>query len=287
MRARSGAVREADRAVGAQLMAKYLLIVRAGDRSLHPGWLNGARAWDLHISYFGAQEKPFGDLPPGVTLSREKGPKYIGLKDCLEARGDFLRDYTHIGLPDDDLACDAGIWNRTFGILDEIGADLGQPSLLWRSFYSYDITMRRRWLKYRITDFVEVMAPIFKVAFLREALPTFAVNRSSWGLDYVWREIAKRKDCKLAIVDAASLLHTRALGKGGQYSAANMGGSTQLGEYQTLLDTYRITDTSRRALYGVRPSGAIVRNTFALNRRLLLPRLYREWKTTNKIEAVS
>jgi hypothetical protein len=268
-------------------MAKYLLIVRAGDRSLHPGWLNAARDWDLHISYFGDREKPFGELPAGVTLSREKGPKYIGLKDCLDAHGHFLGDYTHIGLPDDDLACDAMVWNRTFGLLDRVDADLGQPSLLWRSFYSYDITMRRRWLEYRVTDFVEVMAPIFRTDFLRAVLPTFAANRSSWGLDYVWRDIARREGRRLAIVDSASLLHTRALGKGGQYSAANMGGSTQLGEYQTLLDTYNISDTGRRTLYGVRPDGMVVRNSFLLNRRLLLPRLYREWKTTNRIEVVS
>jgi len=267
-------------------MRRYLLIVRAGDRSLHPGWLNGARDWDLHISYFGDQEKPYGDLPEGVTLSREKGPKYIGLKDCLDANSHFLSDYAHIGLPDDDLACDAAVWNTAFHVLDESAADLGQPSLLWRSFYSYDITMRRWWLKYRVTDFVEVMAPIFTAGFLREVLPTFAANRSSWGLDYVWREIAKREGRKLAIVDAAPLLHTRALGKGGQYSAANMGGNTQLGEYQTLLDAYQITDTTRRTLYGVRPNGSVVRNAFLLNRRLLLPRLYREWKTTNKIEIV-
>jgi hypothetical protein len=268
-------------------MAKYLLIVRAGDRSLHPAWLEGARDWDLHISYFGDKDSPFGELPSGVTLSREKGPKYIGLGDCLAAHPDFLTNYSHIGLPDDDLGCDAQVWNRTFAILDEIGADLGQPSLLWRSFYSYDITMKRRWLSYRVTDFVEVMAPIFKVDFLRAVLPTFSANRSSWGLDYVWREIARREGRRLAIVDAASLLHTRALGKGGQYSAANMGGSTQLGEYQSLLDTHGIADTSRRTLYGVRPDGVVVHNAFLLNRRLLLPRLYREWKTTNAIEVVS
>jgi hypothetical protein len=268
-------------------MAKYLLIVRAGDRSLHPGWLDGARDWDLHISYFGEKDIPFGDLPAGVTLSREKGPKYVGLKDCLDTRGHFLADYTHVGFPDDDLACEAAVWNTAFRILDDTGADLGQPSLHWRSFYSYDITMRRRWLKYRITDFVEVMAPIFRTDFLRTVLPTFAANRSSWGLDYVWREIARREGRKLAIVDAAGLLHTRALGKGGQYSAANMGGSTQLGEYRSLLDTYGITDTSRRTLCGVRSDGSIVRSAFRLNRRLLLPRLYREWKATNGIEVVS
>ncbi len=35
------------------------------------------------------------------------------------------------------------------------------------------------------------------------------------------------------------------------------------------------------------PMGSVVRNAFLLNRRLLLPRAYREWKTTNGIELVS
>jgi hypothetical protein len=40
-------------------------------------------------------------------------------------------------------------------------------------------------------------------------------------------------------------------------------------------------------LHGVRPSGRIARSAFLLNRRLLLPRLYREWKATNRIDVVS
>ena len=58
-------------------------------------------------------------------------------------------------------------------------------------------------------------------------------------------------------------------------------------KYRSLLDTYGITDTSRRTLCGVRSDGSIVRSAFRLNRRLLLPRLYREWKATNGIEVVS
>src|SRR5665213_1814294 len=95
---------------------RYLLIVRAGNRSHHPGWLLPEpvpRPWDLHISYFGLRENPFGELPPGVSLSRERGPKYIGLHECLMAQADIVDRYAYIGFPDDDLVCTAKDWTTT------------------------------------------------------------------------------------------------------------------------------------------------------------------------------
>jgi hypothetical protein len=266
---------------------RYLLVVRAGDRSLHPGWLAGARNWDLHVSYFGAQERPFGDLPEGVTLSREKGPKWLGLKDCLAAHGAFLANYTHIGFPDDDLACAGSAWSMAFSTLDSIGAALGQPALDHRSFYSYDITLRRPWLKYREVDFVELMAPIFTIDFLKRVLPSWDLNKSSWGLDMVWREIARREGRKLAIVDAASVLHTRAIGKGTQYSAGNLAGKSQYDEYRELLAAHGITDTARHTLRGMRPDGSVAANRLLLNRHLTWPGLRRKWRAARGIETVA
>jgi len=268
---------------------KYLLVVRAGDRSLHPGWLRPAEAqrlWDLHISYFGDKDAPFGDLPEGITLSREKGPKYLGLAQCLKTHPDFLARYTHLGFPDDDLACDVAAWNTAFTVLDEIGADLGQPALDLRSFFSYDIVLRRRQFKYREADFVELMCPIFSAAFLGEVLPTWTLNKSSWGLDYVWRAIALREGRKIAIVDAASVLHTRAIGKGTQYSAANMQGATQHDEYDDVLAHYSITDTSRRAIRGTRANGSVLTNMFLLNRRLKIPGLRRKFRAAFGVNTV-
>jgi hypothetical protein len=265
------------------MSAPYLLVVRAGDGSLHPGWFEGAaRNWDLHISYFGAEDTPFGGLPPGVTLSREKGPKYIGLSECLEREKDFLSRYSHIGFPDDDLDCDAGAWNTAFSVLDEIGAALGQPALDTRSFFSYDMMLRRRRLKYREVDFVELMCPIFKVDFLRDVMPTWRLNQSSWGLDYVWREMARRQNRRLAIVDACEVLHTRAIGKGAQYSAANMKGGSRYDDFHEILKAYGITDLTRRALRGVRKDGSPVTNSALLNRTLIVPGIGRRWrKATN------
>jgi hypothetical protein len=270
------------------LSNRYLLIVRAGDKSLHPGWLDGARDFDLHISYFGRQDEPFGALPEGVTLSREAGPKWLGLKECLESHPDFLERYSRIGFPDDDLAADAQTWNTAFRVLEETDAALGQPALDPLSFYSYDITLRRAWLKYRETDFVELMAPIFRIDFLKKVLPTWDLNKSSWGLDMVWREMARRDGDKLVIVDACAVLHTRAIGKGAQYSAGNMQGSSQYDEYRDLLDAHGITDTSRHTLKGVRADGRDETNLFRLNRHFTWAGLRRKWRAargTTLVEA--
>jgi hypothetical protein len=266
----------------------FLLVVRAGDHSLHPGWLEGgARSWDLHISYFGDADAPFGDLPAGVTLSREKGPKFIGLGECLDKHPDFLSRYSHIGFPDDDLACDSATWNTAFAVLDEIGADLGQPALDKRSFFSYDMMLRRDWLRWREVDFVELMCPIFTVGFLREILPTWRLNRSSWGLDYLWRELARRQNRLLAIVDASSVLHTRAIGKGAQYSAANMKGGSRYDDYADVMKAHNITDRSRRVLRGIRNNGSPATSSFFLNRTLVVAGLRRKWRNAMNVETIS
>ncbi|MBV9694719.1 MAG: hypothetical protein JO261_13560, partial [Alphaproteobacteria bacterium] len=185
---------------------------------------------------------------------------------------------------DDDLACDTNAWNTAFRVLDEIGADLGQPALDPRSFYSYDITLRRAGLKYRETDFVEQMCPIFRVGFLREIMPTWSLNNSSWGLDMAWRQMAAREGRKLAIVDAACVLHTRAIGKGTLYNAGNMKGRTPEEEYRALLAAFGISDTSRHTLRAVALDGKTVSQ--GLNRHLRwagLRRTWRAWLGTERI----
>ncbi len=57
----------------AQTRRKYLVIVRAGDKSLHPAWLagEGDRTWDLVVNYFGADPEIYRE--PGVIRIDSKG----------------------------------------------------------------------------------------------------------------------------------------------------------------------------------------------------------------------
>ncbi|HTT99822.1 MAG TPA: hypothetical protein VMF58_17360 [Rhizomicrobium sp.] len=254
--------------------SKYLLIVRAGETSLHPNWLNppGERLWDLHISYFGNREKTDA-LPDGVSFSREIGPKFIGLADCLEKHPEFFDRYAYIGLADDDLDADAHCWNTAFSTLDRLGAALGQPSLDWRSFYYHDIVLRRPQFEYRVTDFVELMAPLVRTDFLRDILPTFRCNQSSIGLDHLWRVKGNREGKLLAIVDSCSMRHTRRMEGGTQYKVAEQAcGKKKDQELRELIEKYGITDLKGHTLYGVRPDGSRDENREALNTRLEEPR---------------
>src|ERR1700682_2873745 len=86
---------------------RNLLIVRAGDRSLHRYWLNGDNAtprnFDLHVSYFG--QKDISEIIEGrdITGTAEKGPKFPGLVECLSKLGSRINQYDYVGFPDDDL----------------------------------------------------------------------------------------------------------------------------------------------------------------------------------------
>ena len=82
---------------------RFLVVVRAGDSSLHPQWTTepDRRDWDLVVSYFGDDPARFRNA--GEVRVDGKGQKYAGLHDLFE-RDAFWRGYDYIWLPDDDLA---------------------------------------------------------------------------------------------------------------------------------------------------------------------------------------
>jgi hypothetical protein len=59
-----------------------LVVVRAGDSSLHPTWLpaSGHRNWDLLVSYIGDDPENF--RVPAVTRIDGKGPKWPRERYC-------------------------------------------------------------------------------------------------------------------------------------------------------------------------------------------------------------
>lgn len=233
---------------------RNLLIVRAGDKSLHPGWIaaeGDTRSWDLHISYFGQHAQPFGALPSGVTLSREIGGKYSGLSACLAAHPQYLEDYDYIGFPDDDLQIADGSWSGAFATMAGTGAVVGQPALDHRSFYSHPVTLKARKFQYREVNFIEVMMPIFRTDFLKRVIPEFLVTPSSWGLDFVYSDMALKAGERMIVDDRNTILHTRQIGKGVLYAD----GSSPEGDLRALLDARGLVFERAGSLVGVRENG--------------------------------
>jgi hypothetical protein len=83
--ARLDTVRVAERQMARR---KNLVIVRAGDSSLHEEWLQGEgeRNWDLIVNYFG--DDPQRYRKDDVQRIDSKGPKWPALHDLVQKLGE-------------------------------------------------------------------------------------------------------------------------------------------------------------------------------------------------------
>ena len=208
---------------------RNLVIVRAGDGSLHPDWLAGsdARNWDLVVSYFGNDPERY--RIDDVVRIDSKGPKWIPLQALIMDHPEYLERYDYIWLPDDDLQMSKQDMNRFFDICRDHGLELAQPSLTTDSPMNHPLLINNSASKLRFTNFVEVMAPCFSAAFLRRALPTFSGTQSGWGIDWLWPRLVENPDTGIAVVDDVVIRHTRPLG-GPNYDAMRAKGQSPLDE---------------------------------------------------------
>jgi len=188
---------------------RNLVIVRAGDSSLHPGWLHcrKPRNWDLLISYFGENADAFRSS--GVSRVDGKGPKWPILKAVIAERADEIIRYEYVFLPDDDLECDGDSITQLFEVCKQVGLALAQPSLSLDSFASHGITLHNKSSVVRFTNYVEIMAPCFHQTALRLCLDTFDENITGWGIDILWAALIAEQGWRLGIVDDVQVRHTR------------------------------------------------------------------------------
>lgn len=233
---------------------RFLVVVRAGDASLHPGWVDAGRprTFDLVVSYYGEDPGRYRDGE--FARIDDAGQKFHGLKR-LFLRDGFWRDYERIWLPDDDLATEQDQIDALFAASDAAALDLSQPALEWHSHYSFDITLRSPSFALRYTDLVEVMAPCFSRAFLERALATFDENQSGWGLSFVWPRLAVDRPRNVAIVDAANVTHTRPVG-GPAYDRLRALGIDASSERRDLMLKYGLSPhTTPRVLAAIDADG--------------------------------
>ncbi len=208
---------------------KYLVVVRAGDASLHPTWLDGSaqRNWDLLVHSYGS-DCPWSDQQ-GVEIVRAigsdiQGPKMRAVHSLYTQRRDLFLSYDYICFADDDLAGSLETLNRMFLLCEHYGLELAQPALTHDSHMgNWGITMENTSFLLRFTNFVEVMCPVFSRAFLDLCAPTFNENLSGYGLDLLWSSWVS-SPWKIAILDACPVRHTRASFSGHLYKMlAEMG----------------------------------------------------------------
>lgn len=237
---------------------RHLVIVRAGEKSIHQRWLTGAsdRNWDLIVSYYGDDPEQF--RADDCIRIDGKGPKLRGLYNLITAQPDLFRKYDYIWLPEDDLDCNAGDINRLFEICREAKYDLAQPSLRPDGIFTHPLTLHNPAFRWRNTSFVEVMCPCVPQAMFWQLLPTFNSNISGWGVDFLWSKLFPPEKAKVGIIDEVQICHTRPLGTGSLYKL--LIGKTPQQEMAELLEKHGISHGCFKVHGGVTASGRTIQH---------------------------
>ena len=200
---------------------KNLILVRAGEKSLHPQWIDdSAREWDIALSYFG--EYPSRYINQYDYLHIFKGSKWEGINDFFLNKKDLINDYKYVWMPDDDILTDCLNINNFFKITEQLNLTISQPALTSYSYCGWEITRQAANSFARSTNFVEIMAPCFRVEALPFFSETFRENSSGWGYEWLWWDIACKNNINnFAIIDATPVHHTRPVGQAGHGGSKN------------------------------------------------------------------
>jgi hypothetical protein len=193
-------------------LSRNLIIVRAGDQSLHPGWLGDRqrRRFDVMISYYGAEPDRF--RADADHYRAETGPRWPIHHRIMQEEGALLARYEHVAFACDDLRASAADWHRLFDLCRKYRLDLAQPGM--EGHVNHEITRRRQDCLLRYTNFVEIMCPIFSRTALQRLGPTFGESVSGWGLDMLWSSLLPYPRFRIAIVDGVGVYHARPQGIG-------------------------------------------------------------------------
>lgn len=218
---------------------RYLIVVRAGDNSLHRNWLagEGGRGFDLLVSYYGDQPERYA--ADGEHFHHVKGSRWPAHHVIQRDNPALMASYDHVCFACDDLEADLATWNRLFAFCSHRGLDLAQPAILGP--ISFEITAPQPRLLYRDTTFVEVMCPVFSRRALAVCRTTFGESVSGWGLDMVWPRLLADRGWGLAIIDSICVTHTRAMGEGTLYYLLDGMGVDPRAELESLLVRFAVS----------------------------------------------
>jgi hypothetical protein len=216
---------------------RNLVVLRAGEGSLHPHWRGDlpetARNWDLCISYYG--QNPADAAGEFEYLTHQPAQRKFQAIFDLFFPDSPLWAYDQIWIPDDDIMTSWNDINSFFHVTRKYGLDLAQPSLQQRPdcFITHGITAQQPRSLLRYVSFIEIMCPLFSKRALQICRGTFRDSWSGFGLDHLWPSLLGKPRARMAIVDSIGVIHTRPLGK-------NYNVSQAMAEERALLDAYQI-----------------------------------------------
>ena len=192
-------------------MRRRLIVLRAGDDSLHSSW--GSGDWQLIHTYY-------GDHPPPDSIPI-KGGKWDGIYQLFKQQPDLLKLYDTIWLPDDDIQTNARDIETLFSLHEKYHLQLSQPALTHDSHYSHFCLLQNKHFILRYSNFVEIMMPCFSAGLLRRALSWFEDNPTGYMLDKIWHRLADPPLYAAAVIDQIAMRHIRKVDHGSLNKAAH------------------------------------------------------------------
>lgn len=216
---------------------KYLIISPTGVNSLLTEWTKNELCCDLALLYYDSDLSKVDEYKKYAKhIFVGNGEKWNLAKQFISQNLDFVSKYEYIWFPDDDLQISSSDINSLFEIASSFNLDLCQPAA--SGYTSHPITSKVDDNVLRYTNFVEIMAPMFKKDALLKLYDTFDLNRSGWGYDFLWPCLLRYPKDKIAIVDSIEIVHTNPVG--GNYSPARFP-TSPLDEMHELFRKYYIT----------------------------------------------
>ena len=222
-------------------MRKNLIVVRAGDQSVHPEWLASRhrRNFDVYVSYYGATPDRF--RAEADHYHAEAGLRWPTHDRICREQWSLLERYDYVAFVSDDVQAPQAAWNALFSACRRYGLDLAQPAI--EGYANHEITKPQSGSILRYTNFVEIMCPIFDRTALRKLRGTFAESVSGWGLDCLWGSLLPYPQFKLAIIDSVRVRHARPQGTGSLTPMLTALGIDPREEMDRLLAKHGIADT--------------------------------------------
>jgi len=189
---------------------KNLVICVVGDFSYHTHWpKRKKRNFDLMLVYYGETKDKYKD-DADYYLQTKGLFKLENIAAGVNKYYDVLLGYDAIFMPDDDMRISTSSINRLFKIFHQYKLDLAQPTIGFGDIV-HPIYKTVPGCILRYSNLVDIGCPIFKRQLLLEMLPLFTLNRSGYGINYVWSK--KFKDKKIALIDGVALTHLKDIAK--------------------------------------------------------------------------
>ena len=152
------------------------------------------------------------DVDPGLaehTIGKGAGEKFPLVNETL--RRSSLESW--IVVADDDVRFRRSDIVGFLETCSRAGFDLSQPARARRTPTSHEVTVARRFVRARLTTFVEC-GPLFAIGprWREQLLPLRNELGMGWGAELEWFDLVD-SGCRLGIVDAARVEHLGTVGE--------------------------------------------------------------------------